>query len=70
MMPSKKRLVRPTNEIRFADRVSCTVAQACVASGLGKTKIYQAISDGRIETTKIDGRRLVKVSSLLKLLAS
>ncbi len=50
----------------FSDRVTCTIAQTCAATGLGKTKVYQAIADGRLESVKVDNRRLVKVSSLIK----
>ncbi len=54
--------------IRFADRVTCTIPEACQASGLGRTKLYQAMADGRLEFVKVDARRLVRVASLLKLL--
>jgi excisionase family DNA binding protein len=54
------------SELPFAHRVTCTIAQACAATGLGRTKVYQAIADGRLQSVKIDNRRLVKVSSLIK----
>jgi excisionase family DNA binding protein len=56
--------------IPFTQRVTCTVAEACEASGLGRTKIFEAISDGRLSTTKLDGRRLVYVASLLSMLGA
>jgi excisionase family DNA binding protein len=52
----------------FADRITCTVAEACEASGLGRTKIYEAMADGRLASTKIDNRRLIIVASLIKML--
>jgi excisionase family DNA binding protein len=56
--------------IPFRERVTCTVAEACEASGLGRTKIFEAIAGGRLEATKVDGRRLVYVPSLLRLLGA
>jgi excisionase family DNA binding protein len=52
----------------FSERVTCTISEACAASGLGRTKIYEILADGRLESTRIDRRRLILVASLLKLL--
>lgn len=57
------------NQIPFAERLTCTVPEACVASGLGRTKLYELIGDGRLETRTIGRRRLVVVGSLTALLA-
>jgi len=54
--------------IPFAQRVTCTIADACEATGLGRTKIYELIGDGRIVATSIGRRRLVDVASLLALI--
>ncbi|WP_410051358.1 excisionase family DNA-binding protein [Bradyrhizobium sp. SZCCHNR2032] len=51
----------------FAQRLTCTVAEACEATGLGRTKIYELIGNGRVTTTTIGRRRLVVVQSLLSL---
>ena len=51
----------------FAQRLTCTVAEACDATGLGRTKIYELIGDERVATTTIGRRRLVIVQSLLAL---
>jgi excisionase family DNA binding protein len=53
--------------IPFGERASCTVAQAIEATGIGRTKIYEAIADGRLKSTKFDKRRLIVVASLLAL---
>ncbi|WP_410050918.1 excisionase family DNA-binding protein [Bradyrhizobium sp. SZCCHNR3054] len=53
--------------IPFAQRLTCTVAEACEATGLGRTKIYELIGNGRVTTTTIGRRRLVVVESLLSL---
>jgi excisionase family DNA binding protein len=54
--------------IPFADRLVCTIAEACEVTGLGRTKLYELIGDGHIETTTIGRRRLVLVQSLFSLL--
>ena len=51
----------------FAQRLTCTVAEACEVTGLGRTKIYELFGDGRITTTTVGRRRLVIVQSLLAL---
>ncbi|WP_430642045.1 excisionase family DNA-binding protein [Bradyrhizobium aeschynomenes] len=57
----------PPDCIPFAQRLTCTVAEACEATGLGRTKIYELIGNGRVKTTTIGRRRLVVVQSLLSL---
>lgn len=55
--------------IPFGERLTCTIAEACEATGIGRTKLYELIGDGRVETATIGRRRLVKVRSLQRLLA-
>ena len=52
----------------FMQRPTCTIAEACEAVGLGRTKLYELIGGGEIDTIAIGRRRLVRVASLLKLL--
>jgi excisionase family DNA binding protein len=54
--------------IPFAERLTCTIAEACQATGLGRTKLYELIGEGYLETTTIGRRRLVLVRSLRTLL--
>jgi excisionase family DNA binding protein len=54
--------------IPFAQRVTCTIADACEATGLGRTKIYELIGNGRLVATSVGRRRLVVVASLLTLM--
>ena len=54
--------------IPFAERLSCTIAEACEATGIGRTKLYEEIGAGRVQTTTIGKRRLVLVPSLLRLI--
>jgi excisionase family DNA binding protein len=55
-----------TAQIPFQERLTCTIQEACEASGLGRTKLYEMLGDGRLESTKVDSRRLINVPSLLK----
>lgn len=57
-----------TANIPFRDRISCTISEACEATGLGRTKIYEKISAGRIRTAKVDTRTLIVVASLVALI--
>lgn len=52
----------------FAQRLTCTIDDACEVTGLGRTKLYELIGTGRIVTITIGRRRLVVVQSLLALL--
>jgi excisionase family DNA binding protein len=54
--------------IPFAHRLSCTIAEACEVTGLGRTKLYELIGDGHLTTATVGRRRLVLVRSLLALL--
>jgi hypothetical protein len=57
-----------TNIIPFRERVSCTIAEACSGTGLSRSKLYEEIGAGRVQTAKIGKRTLVVVPSLLSLL--
>jgi hypothetical protein len=63
-----KRKAKPTNDLPFAQRVTCTVDAAVKHSGLGRSTIWEAMKDGRIEFINLEGRRLIKVPAFLKLL--
>ena len=56
--------------IPFMDRPTCSVAEACLAAGIGKTTLYDLIDRGVVESTRLGRRRLVRVPSLLKLLSA
>jgi excisionase family DNA binding protein len=55
--------------IPFDERPTCTIAEACSAVGLGRTKLYELIEGGTVDTVTIGRRRLVRIPSLLHLLA-
>jgi excisionase family DNA binding protein len=63
------KLAAPGN-IPFAQRLTCTIAQACEVTGLGRTTLYELIGEGHISTTTVGRRRLVLVQSLLSLIES
>lgn len=48
-------------------QVSCSVDSAASALGVCRASIYNWIREGKIETVKVGRRRLVKVSSIHKL---
>jgi len=54
------------NEIPLAVSVTGT----CALTNLGKTKVYELINDGRLDTISIGRRRLVKVDSIYRLLGA
>lgn len=47
--------------------VLCSIADAARTLGIGKTKTYELIERGTLETITIDARRLVKVESIKRL---
>lgn len=51
------------------EKITCTVKEALAASGLGKTKMFELITQGRLQTVKVGTRRLVQVDSLRELLS-
>lgn len=50
--------------------ITVTIADALSLSGLGRTKLYELINDGMLETVKIGRRRLIKMESLERLLTT
>jgi hypothetical protein len=66
----QKRSGRTTPDtIPFAQRLTCTIPEACKATGLGRTKLYELIGGGYLDTITIGRRRLVRVTSLLSIVA-
>jgi len=57
-----------SKRVPFAQRPTCSVADAVIASGIGRSTLYTLMRDGKLDFTKCGGRRLVRVESLLKLL--
>ena len=49
-------------------KITGTVQEATVATGLGKTTLYARIAEGQIKTVKVGRRTLIKWDSLLDML--
>jgi excisionase family DNA binding protein len=49
--------------------LAVTINEACRITGLGKSKIYECLADGRLRGTNVDRRRLIFYSSIEDLLA-
>jgi hypothetical protein len=49
--------------------LALTVKATCMVTGLGPTKVWQLIRDGRLEVVRVDGRTLVRFSSVERLLS-
>jgi excisionase family DNA binding protein len=49
--------------------LTLTVKAACIVTGLGATKVWELIRDGRLEVARVDGRTLVRFSSIERLLS-
>ena len=57
----------PGEPVAFGERLTCSVDEACKAVGLSRSKIYELISGGEVQSVTIGRRRLVNVSSLMRL---
>ena len=57
--------------IRLAPfRLSYSVHEAAMATGIGRTTLYKLIGDGTLPSTKIGGRRLIRAADLDRMLAA
>jgi hypothetical protein len=56
-----------TQGIPFSERPLCSVNEALQATSFGRTKFYALLNAGTIESVTVDGRRLIRVASLLRL---
>ena len=63
-----KKAPHPSVEIPFMQQPTCTIKEACKASGMGRTKFYELIKGGELKMISVGRRRLVQVPSLLKFL--
>ena len=63
-----KRVTNSLVEIPFMQRPTCTIKEACKASGMGRTQFYELIKGGELQMISVGRRRLVQVPSLLKFL--
>jgi excisionase family DNA binding protein len=52
-----------------APKLAFTIAEACHAIGVGRSKLYELIGQGRIETRKIGSRTIIPAESLCALIS-
>lgn len=50
------------------DQILCSVIEASKMLGLGRTKIYDMLAKGQIQSMRIGSRRLVKMESIKALI--
>jgi len=50
-------------------KLAFTIAEACHAIGIGRSKLYELIGEGRVETRKIGSRTIIPSDSLRGLIA-
>lgn len=58
-----------TTETDDAQTISYSIRRACRISGLGKSKIYEAMSRGDLEFLKVGRRTLIEDAALRQFLA-
>jgi excisionase family DNA binding protein len=59
-----------TENVRELQREGLSVSEACAVAGIGRTKIYQAIANGKLKARKCGKRTLVLRDDLRAFLAS
>jgi excisionase family DNA binding protein len=70
LMTIAAEVTRTTAAIPFCDRPTCRIDEACEASGLGRSSLYEAMKDGRLAFAKVGKRTLISVPSLLRLIGA
>jgi excisionase family DNA binding protein len=69
--PANQTGTRPRQVTRYSQHhqpIAVTINEASRISGLGRSKIYQLIADGRLDSVVVDRRRLIRMYSLRLLL--
>jgi excisionase family DNA binding protein len=59
----------PEGKCRELSPITVTVAEARAITGLGNTKIYELIAEGKLKSVAIGRRRLLLYESIKELLA-
>jgi len=55
-------------QINETPKLAFTIAEACHAVGIGRSKLYELIGEGRVETRKIGSRTIIPADSLRRLI--
>ena len=69
-MPESARSIEPNRQSRRhpPKPVSATIDDTCHITGLGRTKVYELIGEGKLKAIAIGRRRLVLYSSIEELI--
>jgi excisionase family DNA binding protein len=59
-----------SSELPDINREGLSVSEACRVAGLGRTKMYEAIADGRLKARKFGKRTLILRADLQSFLLS
>jgi excisionase family DNA binding protein len=51
--------------VPFNERPTCSIKEACEATALGRSFLYELIADGKIRRIKLGKKTLIDVPSLL-----
>ena len=57
-----------TTQNQSLERLACSIDEAAAITSLSKRKIDYMVRDGRLKSIRIDGRRLIYMSSVKALL--
>ena len=60
-------LDRQPSRVPFRERLTCTVAEACAATGLCRDVVFARIKSGELASRLVGKRRLISVASLVAL---
>jgi excisionase family DNA binding protein len=55
--------------VRFNERPTCSVTEACEATSIGRSYLYELIAAGKIRKIKLGKKTLIDVPSLLAAVA-
>jgi excisionase family DNA binding protein len=57
-------------DVALEQRITVRVDTFCELTGIGRTKVYKMMDDGRLDSVKLDKQRLILVESYRRLLRS
>lgn len=57
------------NEAKNTPKLAYSIKEACAATSLGRTTIYDHIAAGRLKVVRVGGRALIPAQSLLNLIS-
>lgn len=50
-------------------KLAYTITQACDASGIGRTRLYELVAEGQLQARRCGGRTLIPAASLTAYIA-